>query len=119
LLGRTTANDYKFYEASPQVTGVEGYHGAYDFVRQNIRNSKIWYDIAQHYYLYGEGFSNQPNAGYKYPLGMPEVIPYFLPDYAVISTTKGLQDEVLRLGQAYEWREIYQDAEFTVLERVP
>jgi hypothetical protein len=97
--------------------GTGGYAHVYDYVQRNLRGVRIWYDIAQHYYLYDPAYTNQPNAGYKYPLGLPQVQPYFVPDYAVISTAKGLADEQLRLGTTYSWDVLYDDGMFQVLRR--
>jgi hypothetical protein len=98
--------------------GADGYAHVYDYVQRNLRGARIWYDIAQHYYLYDPAYTNQPNAGFKYPLGMPQSQPYFIPDYAVISAAKGLADEQLRLGTTYAWEVLYDDGVFQVLRRL-
>jgi hypothetical protein len=91
---------------------------AYEYVQENITNATIWYEGAEHLWLYGQNFSNRPIEGRKYPLGMPEITPYPVPDYAVIYNEIGLANEQRWLGTTYNWEVVWQDESYTVYKRI-
>jgi hypothetical protein len=101
------------YQGSPRQTSQ-----VYEYVQENIINATIWYEGAEHLWLYGQNFSNRPIEGRKYPLGMPEITPYPVPDYAVIYNQIGLANEQRWLGTTYNWEVVWQDEFYTVYKRI-
>jgi len=118
LFGVDEANGQQLQLPKNIVQGTGGYAHVYDYIQREVQDAVIWSSWANPLYLYGEGWTNTPREGI-YPLGLSNITPPLLPDFAVISADIGMINEEARLGTRYTWETVYEDAQYTVLRRVP
>ncbi len=91
--------------------GVDGYHSAYDYVQQNIRNAVIHVDNGLPFYLYDPGFTNS--------------VTHLRPaDYYVVFRTawfpgwkEGYPDRLASSEFDQTWTLIYEDTQGRVYQR--
>lgn len=102
--------------------GINGYHSAYDYVRQNIHNSVIQVENGLPFFLYGPGYTNSPTR-LQYPLGRADRVKQLTPEYYVIFQTGwfgGERGYPSFLGDSKwqdKWILIYEDTEGRVYQR--
>lgn len=117
-LETSPANATIYRLPSYEGAGADGYASAYAYVQREIRDSVIFYFLAESFYLYGPGFSNTPTPGAVHPIGMPEVAEHPEPDYLWI----GSKDvEYLAMipheDLATDWHVVYEDERVRIYQR--
>ncbi|MCJ7623562.1 MAG: hypothetical protein MUO76_08650 [Anaerolineaceae bacterium] len=96
-----------------EPVGVDGYHSAYDYVQQNIRDAVVHVDNGLPFYLYDPQFSNSTTHQRQ-------------ADYYVVFKTAwfdgaqaGYPEQIDTSEWGANWKLIYEDSQGRVYQRVP
>ena len=90
-----------------ETVGVDGYHSAYDFAQQNIRNSVVWVENGLPYYAYDKTFTNTTTRSEK-------------AQYVIVLKSEGqdlFPEQVYTDEWEGNWQIIYEDPQGRVYER--
>jgi hypothetical protein len=93
--------------------GAQGYYSAYDYIRQNIRNSIIYVENGLPYYVYGPGFTNSVSRQESADYLVVFQTDWSSSDYAVL----GYSDSYETQDWNSKWILIYQDSQGRVYQR--